>query len=230
MNWFKKIYRQVERYLDETSVRRQISASHLQDVHREVSPNGKYLVKLSKYRRIHKTDCSLLEVINLAGRVIVSLPRDSPNQPYLIVQGHSDGHDYLVGIGARSGVVIIGLDHKHFHEFSSGRPHAPDSFFLSPSKNVIGVLGDGRGYPWEFAAIDFRNPKSARYSYEFPHIVQEAIDKGDGIVEIMYCVDVRASDLVPVDKLGYSEAKMALLKRDVKEVEMKESFSLESLL
>jgi len=128
----------------------------------DISPSGKYTLKITKYAT-GKGTWGYTEgaVYDSEGEFIESLRRNYSSFPFCWVEGHPNGHDYLIGGESYMGQTIIELDTG----VKKSTPQEKHGFCWANIKNtdkpsVILVEGCYWGGGYDVVVVDFSDPLS----------------------------------------------------------------------
>jgi len=167
----------------------------------EDSPSGKYTLVITHHSTgPHSWNCTKGVVSNQFGEVAI-IERNYGIFPFSWVEGHPNGHDYLVCGADYQGQTIIELDtHKRKDFLSPGTERGWGfcwaSHVPSPDKTVLAVEGCVWGGPYELVFFEFSKPlsfpKEVASAPELNAVVKRWVD--DQNVEIEVEEEVRKSD------------------------------------
>lgn len=202
-------------------------AQPLMDQQRRIpSPSGKYALVVTPYATGPKTwHYSRGQVYTTDGKgtLVADIKRNYGAFPFAFVEGHPDGHDYLVCGEDYQGITVVRLttgEVKHYFPRSGTKGYGFCWAQISPSpdKKVLAVDGCFWACPYEVVLYDFRKP------FELPYPELGRWDDGmeefgrwneDGSIELKKEQTVRKSDGKLYDALS-NEEQEALLADDAK--------------
>lgn len=180
-----------------------------------LSPSLRYSLHVTAYRTSEGCwNYTRGEVYDTQGQEgkgvkIADVKRNYSMFPFEWVEGHPDGHDYLVCGEDYQGQTVIQLD-------TGKRVDTEDTSFgfcwakidASPTKDVLAVNGCYWGGPYEVVLFDFSDPM------KLPHpeiarandqVYDDSVWNEDGSIALVQEVLVRASDKKPYDDLTEEE-------------------------
>lgn len=145
------------------------------------------------------------------GVKIADVKRNYSMFPFEWVEGHPDGHDYLVCGEDYQGQTVIQLDTgKRVDTEDNQWGFCWAKIDASPSKDVLAVSGCYWGGPYEVVLFDFADPMKVPH----PEIVRannriydDAVWGEDGSISLVQEVMVRSSDKKPYDDLSAEEQR-----------------------
>lgn len=130
-----------------------------------VSPSGKYVLTTSRYAT--KPGCWNYSrgVVRSAatGQIVGDIKRNYSAFPFLWVEGHPNGHDYLVGGESYQGQTVIELDTGRRRDFlpedaKKGFGFCWAEYQFETSTRTLVVEGCIWACPYEFRLYDFSDP------------------------------------------------------------------------
>ncbi|MEK6877973.1 MAG: hypothetical protein AABY22_00115, partial [Nanoarchaeota archaeon] len=172
----------------------------------EISESGKYRLIIEKYKT--KEGCwkySRGRVYNTKNNsLIADVKMNYHDFPYLFVENHSDGHDYLICHEDYQGQTIVQLDTGSRinylpNEANKGVGFCWASYKISPNKKYLAVNGCVWGGPYEIVIYDFSDPMNLPYK-------QLAVDNGYGN-EIKYWNEDNSINLAKEVEIRKSDGK-----------------------
>lgn len=183
-----------------------------------ISHSGKYILLITPYKtssvdsQVKTWNYTLGQVYKIGpdgDKILISeIQRNYCSFPYVFVENHANGHDYLVCGEDYQGQTIVELDTG---EKASWVPVMGGFCWVnmmpSPSGNLIAVDGCYWACPYEIKIFDFSNPLKVPfecYTDDF------TIDKfngwnADGSCSIEIEYEVRKSDGKPISELTEAE-------------------------
>ena len=141
-----------------------IPENALNEIETADSPSGKYYIDITKYKfdkenKIYTLGSVFLNLENGERKLISKVQRNYATFPFVFIENHSNGHDYLVCSEDIEGQTIIELDSG---KESSWVPILAGFCWVdmipSPSNNLIAIDGCYWGCPFETKIYDFSNP------------------------------------------------------------------------
>jgi hypothetical protein len=128
------------------------------------SPSGKYWLVISDYKT--KAGCwgySRGEVF-CGNYLVADIQRNYHSFPFAWVEGHPNGHDFLVCGESYMGQTVVELDTgKRSDSDPEHYGFCWAAIHPSPDKKVLAVDGCVWGAPYEVALFDFREPLKLPY-------------------------------------------------------------------
>lgn len=185
----------------------------------EISESGKYKLIIGKYKT--KEGCW-----NYSRGRVCCLGNDKPIEdvkmnyhdfPYLFVENHPDGHDYLICHEDYQGQTIVQLDTGKRINYlpeaaNKGFGFCWESYKISPNKKYLAVNGCVWAGPYEIVIYDFSEPMNLPYK-------QLAIDDGysnsirswneDNSINLCKAIEIRESDGKKMSELTSEEQDKA---------------------
>jgi hypothetical protein len=195
-----------------------ILGSSVDDEKTTASPSGQYRLMTAIHR--HPDDAwaySSGRAFALLGTAFATIERNYGAFPFLWVEDHPNGHDYLICGEDYQGQTVIELDTgkrvDHLpDEAKAGHGFCWAQHFISPDRRVLAVEGCYWACPYEVAIFDFGNPLVLPY----PKLHQARCDKihhgfqPDGTITWQSDDEVRKSDGALLDDLDDASVKALL--------------------
>lgn len=196
------------------------------------SPSNKYQLNIREYDTgKHYWNYTRGTIYDANGKEIADVKRNYSAFPYAWVEGHPNGHDYLVCGFNYQGQTIIELDtgkRKDYlpEEAKLGMGFCWAAYEPSPNRLKLAVNGCYWGGPYDIVIVDFSDPIK-----HLPYI--EWLDYRDFFgwiddenVSVGRWEDIRKSDGKPEQELTDEEIDEALNKDDWDEREVKHAVKL----
>jgi hypothetical protein len=144
---------------------------------------------------------------------IGDIKRNYGQFPFAWIEGHADGHDYLVCGEDYQAVSIIQLDTcvtKHTLDPLAvmGAGWCPVRFYPSPNKQLLAVSGCGWACPFDIRFYDLRNPMELPWpliTTAYEHNDYQVWDKDSDVFSVTSEQEIRKSDGKPTDDLTEEE-------------------------
>lgn len=176
------------------------------DSKKTTSPSGKYtLTTTSINRRPGAWNYTRGVITETAtGRVIAEVKRNYPSFPNLFVEGHPNGHDYLVCGENYQGQTVIELDTGERRDFlpdtaAKGRGFCWSRYKFEPVTKMLVVDGCYWAAPYEMRFYDFTDP----------------MEKGWPELPLPHCIDADYADNSPNPILHEDGSVTCTASRDV---------------
>lgn len=171
-----------------------------------LTPAGRYQISTYEFREHALTKGFVYSGATVKnaknGKVIAALSRNYPEFPWTIMEGHPDGHDYLIFSNDLKGYSVLQIDTgiQQHHIGKDGDPVLSEAMF-SPDKKWLLAIEAGRG-----SLYDFTNPMELPYMpvEEFYAEDFEWNEKSELVLRDV-CIEVRGSDKKPVEDLSPEE-------------------------
>ena len=144
---------------------------------KEVSPSGKYVLMITGYNTVKGGwNYTRGEVRTKAGNLIADIKRNYSHFPFLWIEGHLNGHDYLVCGEDYQGQTVIELDtgkrRDHLpEEAKEGTAFCWADMRFDISSQILVVNGCFWACPYEFRFYDFSDPMQGWTWLETPSYI-----------------------------------------------------------
>jgi hypothetical protein len=191
-------------------VRAQFSSMTVAESEHHVSPSGRYGLTTGTYVKDPASwTYSAGDVSHTDGSRIARVERNYSAFPFLWVEQHGNGHDYLICGEDYQGQTIIELDTgRRVDHLPNDAEHGSGfcwaQHYISADRKYLAVDGCYWACPYEFVIFDFSNPMSLPYSEAYRGLVHQVLDGGfrdDGSIRWTHVLDVRKSDGVNLEDL-----------------------------
>jgi hypothetical protein len=150
---------------------------------KHTSPSGKYTATVTSVET--RPGCwNTLAIEVEGGPAPVHLTHSYSRWPFLFIEGHPNGHDYLVGGGkSYQGQVAVELDTGRIFEAMSPGSDKGHGFCwagiqFDPAAQILVVNGCIWAHPYEYRVFDFANPETG-----WPRIGEAVYIDADGPIE-----------------------------------------------
>jgi hypothetical protein len=183
------------------------------DVKTHLSPSLRYSLRVTSYQTSkgcwNYTRGEVFDTSVGTGVKVSDVKRNYSHFPFAWVEGHPDGHDYLVCGEDYQGQTIIQLDTgKRVDSDDNEWGFCWTDIEPSPDKTVLAVVGCFWGGSYEVVLFDFSNPLSLPH----PEIDRAnnsdydgAMWNADGTILLKKEIEVRPSDKKPYSELTEEE-------------------------
>ena len=175
------------------------------------SPSGRYRIVVDVYRTTG-WEYSRGRVFTPEDELVADVKRNYVTFPYAFVEGHPDGHDYLVCSADYQGQTIVRLDTGERTDYlpeaaKYGYGFCWASIHPNPDSTLLAVTGCLWAWPYEVVVYDFSDPLSEPLEIYRDRVCQEFLRwDNDGALHMHTgMIDVRRSDGTPIDELPEEE-------------------------
>ncbi|MCA9527345.1 MAG: hypothetical protein KC549_13735 [Myxococcales bacterium] len=130
------------------------------------APSGRYRLEVTTHAEGPRTWAYAKGRVYDGETLVAEILRNFSHFPFVWVEGHASGHDYLIGGEDYQGQTVIELDTgrraEHLPpEAAEGRGFCWADFALSPSGRTLAVEGCYWAWPYELRLVDLGDPLTA---------------------------------------------------------------------
>ena len=168
--FFYNLYKPIDRWIYKRRFNRRFKQSNkdIDSWKAAVSESGKYRIEIYEYST-GKGTWSYSEATlysTTTNKIIQTVRRNYPAFPYIFIENHLDGHDYLVCGESYQGATVVQLDTGEKISGSSGGWCWAD-YTASPIKTRLTVEGCYWGGPYHVRIFDFSDPMTLPFDVEY---------------------------------------------------------------